>query len=137
MSEHVSGLLGHHEPESWRFYVYGEDDDGEPLFSFWMNIGPNTGVCIYERNQGHGKWLSTAHDDDEYSGQPPSEGLKECIRDMVASERGVSMDRMRALDAHERYFLRSVHGTVEQKGHAPDELLRFIEHCVGGEVRLA
>jgi hypothetical protein len=30
-----------------------------------------------------------------------------------------------------------IHGTIEQKGKAPDELLRFIEHVVGNEVRIA
>ena len=130
-------LLDHHEPESWRFYRYGEDDEGEPLFSFWMNIGPNTGVCLYERNQGHGKWLSTAHDEEEYSGDPPSEELKQCIRDSIGDGPGVRREDILSLPDHEEYFFRSVHGTIEQKGKAPEELLRFIQHVVGNEVRIA
>ena len=131
-------LLDHHEPESWRFYRYGTDDDGKPLFSFWMNIGPNTGVCIYERNQGAGKWLSTGHEDDEYTGEPPSDLLKEIIRGAIGQDsRGAPAERLDDLPDYEQYFFRSVHGTVEQKGKAPDELLRFIEHCVGTEVHIA
>lgn len=130
-------LLDHHEPESWRFYRYGADDEGEPLFSFWMNIGPNTGVCLYERNQGHGKWLSTAHDEEEYSGEPPSEELKQCIRDSIGDGPGVRREDVLDLPDYEEYFFRSVHGTIEQKGKAPEELLRFIQHVVGNEVRIA
>jgi hypothetical protein len=132
------GILRNHSVESWRFYVYGEDDEGEPLFSFWMNTGPNTGVCIYERNQGAGKWLSTVHDDEEYTGKPPSDLLKEVIRGAIGQDtRGVPAERMHDLPDHERYFFQVIHGTIEQKGKAPDELLRFIEHVVGNEVRIA
>lgn len=28
------GRLDHHDPESWRFYVYGENDAGEPRTEF-------------------------------------------------------------------------------------------------------
>lgn len=131
-------LLDHHEPESWRFYRYGEDDDGEPLFSFWMNIDDSTGVCIYERNQGAGKWLSTHHGDEEYAGETPSDLLKEVIRGAIGEDtRGVPAERMHDLPDYERYFFQVIHGTIEQKGKAPDELLRFIEHVVGNEVRIA
>jgi len=129
-------ILDEYEPESWRFYRYGTDEDGEPLFSFWMNIGPNTGVCIYDRNGGVGKWLSTHHDDEEYSGQPPSDELKAVIRAAIGDGHGVESGRIESLPAHERYFFQVIHGTIEQKGKAPQELLRFIEHVVGHEVRL-
>jgi len=130
-------LLDHNEPESWRFYRYGEDDDGEPLFSFWMNIDDSTGVCIYERNQGAGKWLSTHHDDEEYTGEPPSDLLKGVIRGAIGKDtRGAPAERMHDLPDYERYFFQAIHGTIEQKGKAPDELLRFIEHAVGNEVRI-
>lgn len=128
-------LLDHHEPESWRFYVYGSDDAGEPLFSFWMNIGPNTGVCLYERNGGEGKWLSTHHDDEEYQGQPPSEDLKEVLRDLIRDE--VAAERVHDLPDHERYFVQSVHGTLAEKGKIPDELLRFLEQLTGSTLRIA
>jgi hypothetical protein len=131
-------LLDHHEPESWRFYRYGEDDEGEPLFSFCMNINDNTGVCIYDRSGGHGMWLSTKHDDEEYTGEPPSDLLKEVIRGAIGQDtRGVPAERMHDLPDHERYFFQSIAGTIEEKGKAPDELLRFIEHVVGNEVRIA
>ena len=133
-----SGLLQHHEPESWRFYRYGEDDEGEPLFSFWMNLTDSTGVCIYSRNEGAGKWLSTSHDDEEYSGEPPSGLLKEAIRSAVRPDvTPPSRERLEDLPDHERYFFRAIQGTIDQKGKAPDELLRFVEHVVGSEVRLA
>lgn len=131
------GILQHHEPESWRFYVYGEDEEGEPLFSFWMNTGPNTGVCIYSRNQGAGKWLSTAHDDDEYSGQPPSEELKDALRDVMGTGGSIDAERIHSLPDHERYFFQAVHGTITQKGKAADELLRFLSQIAGTEVTLA
>jgi hypothetical protein len=131
------GLLQFHEPESWRFYVYGEDDEGDPLFSFWMNLTDNTGVCIYDRSGGTGKWLSTAHDDEEYTGQPPTADLKAAIRDSIGDGPGVRTEDIQALADHEAYFFRVMHGTIEQKGRAPDELLSFIEHVIGNEVRLA
>jgi hypothetical protein len=131
------GLLQYHDPESWRFYVYGEDEDGEPLFSFWMNITDNTGVCIYERNEGDGMWLSTDHDYEEYSGQPPTDDFKQVIRDAIGDGPGVRREVVQTLPDHEEYFLRVILGTIEQKGKAPPELLRFIEHVVGSEVRIA
>ena len=129
-------LLDYHEPESWRFYRYGVDEAGEPLFSFWMNIDDSTGVCIYDRSGGHGMWLSTHHDDDEYQGQPPSDELKAVLREVIGPDGYVEGDRVTALPDHERYFFQAVYGTIEQKGTAPPELLRFIEHVVGSEVRL-
>lgn len=135
MSE--GGILRHHEPESWRFYTYGYDDAGDPLFSVWMNIGPNTGICIYDRNEGHGKWLSTELTDEEYSGQPPSEDLKQVIRDAIGDGKGVRAEDVEDLPDHEEYFFRTIHGTIEEKGCAAPELLRFIEHIVGSEVHLA
>jgi hypothetical protein len=127
-------LLDHHEPESWRFYRYGEDDEGEPLFSFWMNINDSTGVCIYDRSSG--MWLSTHHDDEEYQGQPPSDELKAVLRDVMGTGGFVDADRVHALPDHERYFFQSVHGTIEQKGKAPDELLAFLSQLAGTEVRI-
>lgn len=131
------GLLQHHEPESWRFYRYGEDQDGDPLFSFWMNIDDGTGVCIYERNDGNGKWLTTEHAPEEYDGMPPSEDLKQVIRNSIGDGPGIKQEDVTALADHEEYFFRVVHGTIEEKGYAPPELLRFIEHVVGNEVTLA
>lgn len=131
------GLLDNHEPESWRFYVYGADEDGDPLFSFWMNIGSNTGVCIYERNQGAGKWLSTAHSDEEYQGRPPSDDLNDVLRDLTDPDGdGVSAERVDALPDHERYFVQVVHGTITQKDKASEELLRFLGDLLGTEVRV-
>jgi len=131
-------LLDHHEPESWRFYRYGEDEEGDPLFSFWMNINDSTGVCIYDRSGGNGMWLSTAHDDEEYTGQPPSDLLNDVIRGAIGQDtRGVPAERVEDLPDYERYFFRAVAGTIEEKGKAPDELLRFIEHVVGREVHIA
>lgn len=130
------GLLQYHEPESWRFYRYGEDEDGDPLFSFWMNIDDDTGVCIYERNNGVGKWLSTEHAPEEYTGQPPSDELKQVIRDAIGDGPGVRPGAVKALPDHEEYFFRAVQGTIEQKGKCAAEILRFIEDVVGNEVRL-
>lgn len=129
-------ILEHHEPASWRFYRYGEDADGEPLFSFWMNLDDNTGVCLYERNRGAGKWLSTHHDDEEYEGQPPSEELKRVLRDVMGTGGSVDAGRVHALDDYERYFFQVVHGTIEQKGSAPDELFVFLSEIAGTEVRI-
>ena len=130
------GLLDYHDPESWRFYVYGSDDAGDPLFSFWMNTGPNTGVCIYERNAGAGKWLSTDHGDDEYQGQPPSEELKSVLRDVVGTGGSVAGERVHSLPEHEAYFFRVIHGTIEQKGKAPEELMAFLMEIAGTELRI-
>lgn len=129
-----NGLLQYHEPESWRFYRYGEDENGDPLFSFWMNINDSTGVCIFERNQGAGKWLGTHHDEEEYQGEPPSEELKSVLRDAIGTEGSVSGERVHALPDYEQYFFRVVHSTIEQKGKAPDELLAFLSQLAGAEV---
>jgi len=118
-------LLDHYDPDGWRFYHYGSDADGEPLFSFWMDVDDDTGVCIYERNAGAGKWLSTDHSDDEYAGVEPSDDLKAVLRDLVGE--GVDGDRVESLVDYERYFVQVVHGTIEQKGDAPPELLAFLE----------
>lgn len=129
-------LLDYHEPESWRFYRYGTDDEGEPLFSFWMNIGPNTGVCLYERNQGAGKWLSTQHDDEDYDGEPPSDELKDILAEIVGTGGSVEGERIHALPDHERYFFQVVHGTIEQKGRAPDELMLFLSQLAGTDLKI-
>lgn len=130
-------ILEYHEPQSWRFYVYGEDDAGDPLFSFWVNLSDDTGVCLYERNQGAGKWLSTHHSDDEYQGVPPSDELKDILADIVGTGGGVDADRVHALPDHERYFFQVVHGTIEQKNYAPPELMEFLIEVAGTELRLA
>lgn len=130
------GLLTHHDPVSWRFYVYGKDDDGEPLFSFWMNIGPETGVCIYERNQGAGKWLSTHHGDEEYTGRPPSDELEELLGEVVGTGGGIAAERVHDLPDHERYFFQVIHGTIEQKGRAPPELMQYLMDITGTELRI-
>lgn len=131
-----AGLLQYHDPIGWRFYSYGEDDAGEPLFSFWMNISDDTGVCIYDRNDGHGKWLGTSHRPNEYDGQPPSSELKTCIRDAIGDGPGVKRELVEALPGHEEYFFRIVHGTIEEKKRLPPGVMRFIEECVGNEVHI-
>lgn len=133
---HNGGILSEHDPVSWRFYVYGKDDAGDPLFSFWMDLDDDIGVCIYERNQGAGKWLSTRHDDEEYQGRPPSDELLDVLEDLVIGD-GVEGWRVTDLPNHERYFVQIVHGTIEQKGRAPPELLEFLSQVCGTEVRLA
>jgi hypothetical protein len=130
------GLLQYHDPHSWAFYVYGEDDDGDPLFGFWMNIDETTGFCAYERNGGHGKWLGTEHQPEEYAAEAPTDELRECIRDAVVDDRGVDIEKVLALPAHETYFFQVVHGTIEQKHRASPALEAFIEECVGNEVSI-
>lgn len=132
----AGGLLEQHDPISWRFYTYGLDEHGDPLFSFWMNIAPNTGVCIYDRNAGAGKWLSTRHSDDDYEGQPPSDELKAVLRDIVGAGGSVDGDRVQSLPDHEEYFFRVVHGTIDQKGKAPNELMAFLMEVAGTELEL-
>jgi len=127
-------ILDYVEPESWRFYYYGDDDRGQPLFSFWMNVDERTGVCIYERNGGHGKWLSTSHEPEEYSGQPPSDELEAILQEMVTSERGVRSDRLDDLEAYEQYFVKIVDGTVEEKGKVAPEIIAYLEEVVGGPI---
>lgn len=130
------GLLQYHDPVGWRFYRYGEDADGEPLFSFWMNISIDTGVCVYERNAGEGKWLGTSHEPDEYEGEPPSSELKACICDAIGDGIGVEAEAVEALPDHEEYFFRIVHGTLEEKKRLPPGVMRFIEECVGNGVHI-
>jgi len=125
-------LLDHHDPESWRFYHYGSDDDDEPLFSFWLNIDDDTGVCIYERNAGAGKWLSTDHSDDEYTGVEPSDELRAVLGDLL--DGGIDADRLESLVDYERYFVQVVHGTINDRGHAPPELVAFLEDVAGSEL---
>lgn len=129
-------LLEYHDPESWRFYRYGTDADGEPLFSFWMNINENTGVCLYERNQGAGKWLSTHHDDEEYEGEPPSDELKDILREAVGTGGSIDGERVQDLPDYERYFFQVVHGTIEQKGRAPKELMLFLSEIAGTNLKI-
>lgn len=128
------GILQWHDPVSWRFYVYGEDEDDDPLFSFWMNLNDDTGVCLYERNDGAGKWLGTSHDSDEYQGLEPTEGLKDCLADAVANDEGVRGEDVEALPDYEAYFFRLVHGTAEEKRRLPPSIVKFLEECVGTEV---
>lgn len=130
------GLLAHHDPVGWRFYRYGEDDNGDPLFSFWMNVDDNTGVCIYERNAGAGKWLSTHHDDEEYSGLEPSDELEELLAEICGTGGSVDGSRVEALPDHESYFFRVVHGTIEQKGRAPEELMAYLMDVTGTELTI-
>lgn len=129
-------LLDHHDPVGWRFYVYGEDDNGEPLFSFWMDVDDDTGVCIFERNQGAGKWLGTHHDDEDYSGLDPSDELEGVLRDICGSGGSVDGARVEALPDHESYFFRIVHGTIEQKGRAPEELMAYLMDLTGTELTI-
>lgn len=129
-------ILDHHDAVSWRFYTYGEDDNGHPLFSFWMNVGQETGVCIYDRNGGAGMWLSTDHADDEYTGRPPSEGFKDVLRDIVGTGSSIEAERVEQLPDHEAYFFRVIHGTIEQKGKAPDELMAFLMEVADTELRI-
>lgn len=130
------GLLQYHDPDSWAFYVYGEDDDGDPLFGFWMNVDETTGFCAYERNEGAGKWLGTEHEPEEYAAQAPTPELRECIRTAVTADRGVDVEMVRNLPAHEEYFFRAVHGTLAQKHRASPALEAFIEECVGNKVSI-
>ena len=129
-------LLDHYDPDGWRFYHYGTDDDGEPLFSFWMDVDDDTGVCIYERNAGAGKWLSTDHSDDEYAGVEPSDGLKEILCEVVGPDGYVDSERVEALVEYEAYFFRIVYGTVEQKQNVPPELLAFLEDITDSTLRI-
>jgi len=72
-----------------------------------------------------------------YYGRPPSEGLKSTLRDIVQPrDGGVDTDRVHELPDHERYFFQVVHGTIEQKGTAPEELLRFLSQIAGTDFRI-
>jgi len=126
-------ILDHYQPESWRFYRYGEDENGDPLFSFWMHFGGNFGVCVYDRNDGAGKWLSTEYDPDEYDDLEPTDELKQVIADAL-TDRGVAREDVQALPDHEEYFFRLIHGTIDQKDMLPDEVVAFVEDAVGSEV---
>lgn len=130
-------LLDHHEPQSWRFYYYGDDEEGDPLFSFWMTVDDTTGVCIYERNNGAGKWLSTDHDEEEYAALEPTAELKDVLRAAVDPDgQGVDVSRVESLPNYEQYFFQVVHGTIEQKHKAPEELMAFLEAICGTELRI-
>jgi hypothetical protein len=130
-------ILDHHDPQSWRFYYYGDDDNGDPLFSFWMTVDDTTGVCIYERNSGAGKWLSTDHDEEEYAAMRPTEELKDVLRAAVGPDsKGVDTSRVESLPNYEQYFFQVIHGTIEQKHKAPEELLAFLEEICGTELRI-
>jgi hypothetical protein len=50
-----TGIMQFAEPTGWRFYRYGRDDGGDPMFSFWMDVGRDTGVCLYERGDDNGR----------------------------------------------------------------------------------
>lgn len=131
-------LLDHHEPQSWAFYYYGDDESGDPLFSFWMNVNETTGVCIYERNNGAGKWLSTDHDEEEYAAIAPTDELKAALRAAVDPDsEGVKTDRVEYLPSYERFFFQVVHGTIEQKHKAPEELMAFLEEVCGRALEIA
>lgn len=130
-------LLDNHEPQSWAFYYYGDDEDGDPLFSFWMNIDKTTGVCIYERNSGAGKWLSTDHNEEEYAAIAPTDELKEVLQAAVDPDSdGVDAERVGSLPNYEQYFFQVVHGTIEQKHKAPAELMAFLEAICGRPLRI-
>jgi hypothetical protein len=131
-----NSILSHHIPAGWRFYVYGEDDAGDPLFSFWMETASGHVVCLYERNEGHGHWLSTTDDDEDYEYERPSEELEALLGEVAGTGGAVDGARVESLPDHESYFFRLVHGTIEQRGRAPNELLAYIGECAGTEVHL-
>ncbi|ELZ96621.1 hypothetical protein [Haloferax sulfurifontis] len=127
-------ILDYAKPVAWRFYSYGTDGGGDPLFSFWAVLDEDTQVCIYDRNGGHGMWLSTDNEDGDHAGETPSDEFEEVLYDVLGTGGSVAAERLEPLPAYERYFFRVIHGTVEQTGSAPAELEAYLSHVAGEDV---
>ena len=129
--EPASGIMKFVEPTGWRFYRYGRDEGGNPMFSFWMDVDRDTGICLYERGGKQGRWLDTHHSSDDYAPIRPSDDLRKVLRQLLVSEEGVEAERVESLADHESYFARIIVGTLEDGKDLPDGVWAFLEDVAG------
>lgn len=112
----------------YEFYIYDDDDPTDPRFSFWMYFEDAGGMCLYDRPpEGAGMWLSPERDSD-YTPTKPTDEFKEVLADLLGD--GVDAGAVAELPAHEEYFFRVIHGTVDENPDGiPDPVWRWMHAC--------
>lgn len=112
----------------WAFYVYdGAVED--PRFSFWLEYrDEGTGMCLYDRPpEGDGMWLDPDIGGD-YEPQEPTTEFEQVLSSLLGD--GVDAGKVAALPAHEEYFIRVIHGTVEENpGGLPNMVWSYMHDC--------
>jgi len=108
------------------FYIYDYDED-DPRFSFWVET-KDDGMSLYERPpDGQGMWLKPSKGSDHDSVEPSDE-LETVVAQLLES--GVEAERVKELSPHERYFVQSIHGTIEKNPDAvPGPVYDWMQEC--------
>jgi len=111
----------------YKFYLYEQDPD-DPRFSFWMSLDGAGEMALYDRPpEGDGMWLCP-DDNSDYGGQAPSETFENLLGQLMGN--GIDVGELTTLPPHEEYFVRVIHGTVEQNPDGiPSPLWAYMHDC--------
>jgi len=108
------------------FYVYDEGDD--PRYGFWMLMGDNRSISLYERPpEGNGMWLKLAQDESDYASIEPTDELLKLLGEFGAGNE-IAAERVDELPSHEQHFVSVIHGTAEENIDAIPNPIQTLMH---------
>lgn len=112
---------------AYKFYIYEESED-DPRFSFWMSVDGAGEMCLYDRPpEGAGMWLSPDENSD-HGYQEPSEVFEQTIAQLLGD--GIDVAKLQDVEPHEEYFIRVIHGTVDENPDGiPDPVWAYMHDC--------
>lgn len=116
------------DDEEFVFYVY-EDDFEDPRFSFWLEVpADGTGMCLYDRPpEGDGMWLDPEIGGD-YGAVEPTDEFEQVLAQLMGD--GIDAGRLADLPAHEDYFVRVIHGTIDENADGiPNVVWSYLHEC--------